>query len=117
MLVNPLELEQIGEVTVVRLAVNRLLDGPQVEALGQELLRLAADPGRARLLLDFGAVECLSSAVLHSLLLLHQHLRERGGRLALCNLRPDVQEVFALAGLEELLKVCANERRALLSLC
>jgi anti-anti-sigma factor len=116
MLTAPFELEQIGEVTLVRLAGQRLLDGAQVEDLGEALLRLASDPGRARMRLDFGAIEFLSSAVLPVLLSLRQALQAQGGRLALCGLRPGVREVFVIAGLEQALNVHPTERDALHSL-
>jgi anti-sigma B factor antagonist len=115
MMIVPLELEQVGEVTVVRIAGTRLLDSPQVEALGRSLLGLAEDPGRARLVLDFGGVEFLSSAVLPALLALRKALLAQGGRLALCGLRPDVREIFTIAGLERTLNVHSTEREALLS--
>jgi anti-anti-sigma factor len=110
-----LKLEQVGEATVVRITVNRLLDGPLVEAVGRELQRLAGDPGRALMLLDFRAVESLSGAVLGVLLSLRRHLLAQGGRLAICGLRPEVREVFAIAALERVLNVHAAEQEALVS--
>lgn len=112
----PLELEEVGPVSVVRFTTRRLLDQAEVDGVRQALLRLAGDPGRGRLLLDFRAVEALTSAVLAVLLSLRGRLQKVGGRLALCELRPDVREVFAIAGLEGPLNVCATEQEALASL-
>src|SRR5262245_13250662 len=100
MLTVPLELEQVGEVTVVHITTKRLLDEARVEGVNQSLLRLAGDLGRARMVVDFGTVEALSSAVLGTLLALRSRLLEQGGRLALCAVRPDLREVFTLTGLE-----------------
>jgi anti-anti-sigma factor len=111
----PLELEQVGEVTVVHITDRRLLDEDTVDRLRRGLLGLADDPGRARMLLDFGAVASLSSAVLGVLLALRKSLLEQGGRLALCRVRPDLCEVFAVAGVTRLLNVYDAESEALVS--
>jgi anti-anti-sigma factor len=111
----PLELEEVGQVTVVRITARRLLGQTQVDAISRSLLHLAGDPGRTHMLLDFGAVEALSSSVLAALLSLRGRLLAQHGRLAVCSLSPDVREVFALTGLEGPLNVYATEQEALLS--
>ena len=110
-----LELEQVSDVTVVRIARKRLLDEPEVDGVRRHLLRLAEAPGRSRLVLDFRQVEALSSAVLAGLLVLRQALLDQGGRLALCGLRPGVREGLVLTGLERSLNVYPTEQEALLS--
>ncbi len=111
----PLELEQVGEITVIRITNKRLVDDTVVSVVGRELLRLAGDPGRTRMLVDFAAVECLSSTVLAALLSLRKALVAHKGRLALCGLQPNVREVFAITGLERPLNVCGSEQEALQS--
>jgi anti-sigma B factor antagonist len=111
----PLELEQVGEVTLVRIGRKRLLDELEVDGVKRNLLRLADDPGRTRMVLDFQSVEALSSSVLAALLSLRKALLTQGGRLALCGLRPEVHEVFVITGLERSLNVYPTEQQALLS--
>jgi anti-sigma B factor antagonist len=115
MAVIPLELEQVGAVTVVRIGGKRLLDDGDVDRLKRDLLQLAGDPGRCRMVLDFREVEALSSTVLAALLVLRKALLSRGGRLALCSLRDGVREVFAITGLERALHVYPTEQEALQS--
>jgi anti-anti-sigma factor len=110
-----LESEQVGDVTVVRIACKRLLDEPEMGRVRRNLLRLAEEPGRRRMVLDFRQVEALSGAVLAGLLALRQALLTQGGRLALCGLRPDVRELFVITGLERSLNVYLTEQEALLS--
>ncbi len=55
---------------------------------------MAAGSGR-RLLLNFGNVERLSSAVLGQVVALGRAVRRDGGRLALCGLRPDLSQLSA----------------------
>jgi len=115
MAVIPLELEQVGEVTVVRIGGKRLLDDVVVDRLKRNLLQVAGDAGRSRMVLDFREIEALSSSVLATLLLLRKKLLSQGGRLALCSLSPDVREVFAITGLERSLNVYPTEQEALQS--
>lgn len=53
-----------------------------------------------RLILDFAAVDYVSSAGLRVLLAADQRL---SGALVLCNVNPDVREVFEMTGFDELL--------------
>jgi anti-sigma B factor antagonist len=115
MLALPLEVARVHDVTVVRILEQRLLWESEVQQLTSALLRLAKEPGTTRMLLDFGAVKSLTSAVLANLLGLRKCLCERGGRLALCGLSKEVREVFALAGLQDVLNVYATEQEALRS--
>jgi anti-sigma B factor antagonist len=111
----PLELEEVGTVTVVRITGKRLLQEPLVDAVSRSLQRLAGDPGRTQMLLDFSTVESFSSAVLATLLSLRKTLRDQGGRLALCGLRPELREAFAITGLEGEINIYNTEQEALQS--
>src|SRR5262249_43520306 len=112
----PLELEEVGTVTVIRITGKRLLGQALVDEVSQSLLRLAGDPGRAHLLLDFHTVESLSSSMLAVLLSLRKALHAQGGRLALCGLRPELREAFGITGLEQDLNFHHNKQEALQSL-
>ena len=69
------------------------------EALRDELLSLYLNVGAIHAVIDCQAVEYLSSAGFRPLLSLNRQVRERGGRLVLCNMRPEVEEVFAVTRL------------------
>jgi anti-anti-sigma factor len=111
----PLEIEEVGTVTVVRITGKRLLEEPLVDGVSRSLQRLAGDPGRTQMLLDFSTVESFSSAVLGTLLSLRKTLQAQGGRLALCGLRPELREAFAITGLEGALNLYGTEQEALQS--
>jgi anti-sigma B factor antagonist len=98
-----LEVEDIGHVTVVRFTDRKILDEPTARAIGEQLAGLVDDRGRAKLLLDFGEVEYLCSAVLGQLVALNEKVQATGGKLILCNLDPTLCEVFELTGLSKLL--------------
>jgi len=104
--------ETVGGVTVVTFRQRQILSEAAVQALGQQLLGLAAGSGR-RLLLNFGNVERLSSAVLGQVVALGRAVRRDGGRLALCGLRPDLSQLFTITLLDRNLDLYPSEGEAL----
>jgi anti-anti-sigma factor len=60
------------------------------------------EAGAHRLILDLGALQYLSSAGVRALLLIHQLLQQKQGRLALLSCRPSVIEVLRICGMENL---------------
>jgi serine/threonine-protein kinase RsbW len=69
--------------------------------------------GAAYVLIDFGNVTFLSSTALRSLLLARKDLLERNGELRLCNLRPQVREVFELTGFTQVFAIHSSRAEAL----
>lgn len=74
--------------------------------------RAIAD-GAEYVLLDFDDVTFLSSTALRSLLLARKELLERNGELRLCNLRPQVREVFELTGFTRIFAIHSSRNEAL----
>jgi len=89
-----LEVEDIGDVTVVKFLDRRILDQDNVAAIGKQLFGLVEDLGRRKLLLNLANVEYLSSAALGKLIRLNKKLRAAGGRLVVCNIRAEVYDVL-----------------------
>jgi anti-anti-sigma factor len=91
---QPLRIEDIGDVTVVDFAGEKVLGEPAAQAVGEQLFDLADQPGRTKVLLNFGGVEYLSSAFLGKLIALNKKVRTAGGRLVLCNISPEIDRVL-----------------------
>jgi anti-sigma B factor antagonist len=108
-----LAVEQRGDVTVARFKIARLLKEGTVEVIGEQLFALVDAEGRRRLVLDFSRVERVYSVMLAKIAALHQKLEAAGGRLALCQLHPDVYEVFLALGLNKVLAIYDDEHQAL----
>ena len=108
-----LEVEQIGEVTVAKFMARQLLDEEKVHAIGKELRSLGEQVGHRPLVLNFGGVERLSTELLGRLVALQRRVQEKGGRLALCQIHPQVYEIFKILKLPELLTIFADEQEAL----
>ncbi len=57
------------------------------------------------LLLDFAELEFISSAGLRVLLMMQKMTKSMQGHLALCNVSPEVMEVFEMTGFVDLLEI------------
>jgi anti-sigma B factor antagonist len=102
-----------GNVTLVRFVDRKIIDAANIQEMGEELFSLLEQDNRKQLLLSFANVEFLSSAALNKLIVLDRKLKAAGGKLALSNLRPEIQEVFAITRLNQLFEIQPNESEAL----
>ena len=98
-------MQKQGDVAVVSLLNKRMLDESNVRALYEELRFLVEERGHHRLVIDFGGVEYLTSAVLGKLVSLLKVVKKHGGRLRLCNLHPNVAEIFRLTELDRVIGI------------
>jgi anti-sigma B factor antagonist len=108
-----LEVEDIGEVTVVNFTDKKILDEQTIQTIGEQLFSLVDESGRRKILLNFGNVEFLSSAALAKLITLNRKVQQNSGRLALCNIHPQIKEVFEITKLNRVFNIYAGEQEAL----
>jgi anti-sigma B factor antagonist len=108
-----LEVDQVGDTTVVRFRVQRLLKERTVETIGDQLSDLVETQGRRRLVLNFGNVEAIASTILGKVVSLHEKAQAAGGKLVLCNIEPGVYEIFETLNLPQRLSICPGEQEAL----
>jgi anti-anti-sigma factor len=79
----------------------------------EEAVRRAVDGGARDLVVDFAAVEYISSAGLRVFLVLAKRMRDLHGRLVLCGMPEPVRQVFRLAGFMPLFRVEPSQAAAL----
>jgi len=108
-----IEVEDIGDVTVVNFTERKILDEQNIQAIGEQLFQLVDELGRRKILLNFGNVEYLSSAALGKLITLNKKLQQAGGRLILCNIDAQIYEVFEITKLNKLFSIHKEEQAAL----
>ena len=108
-----IEVEDIGDVTVVNFTENKILDEARIQIIGDQLFQLVDEVGRRKILLNFGNVEYLSSAALGKLITLNKKLQNVGGRLILCNIDSTIYEVFEITKLNKLFSIHQEEQAAL----
>jgi anti-sigma B factor antagonist len=97
--------QTVGEVTAVFFQDARILDETTVKAIAEELMQIADQSYKLKLLLDFSNVEYLSSAVLGKLVALHKKITEGKGQLKLCAIKPAIREVFKITKLDKLFEL------------
>jgi anti-sigma B factor antagonist len=108
-----LELEQIGDVTVVNFVDKKILDEQSIQTIGEQLFSLVDQENCRQMLLNFSNVEFLSSAALGKLIKLKKKLEEVQGRLILCNIDPQIYEVFEITRLDKYFNIQKEEQEAL----
>jgi len=108
-----LEVEDIGEVTVVNFTDKKILDEQNIQIIGEQLFSLIDEHGRRKLILNFSNVEYLSSAALGKFITLNKKVNAAGGRLVLCNIDPQIYEVFEITKLNKLFNIQKEEQAAL----
>jgi anti-sigma B factor antagonist len=66
--------------------------------------------------LDFSLVDFLASAALGKLIALHRKLAAKNGMMKLCNICPDIHELFAITKLDRLFRIEGNAAAAVAAL-
>lgn len=68
---------------------------------------------RWRIVVDMAQVTMLASMGLGALVTLHKQCSAEGGRMVVCNLRPDILAVMKITHLDRILKIVATREDAL----
>ena len=110
-----LEVEDIGDVTVVSFTDKKILDEQNIQVIGDQLFSLVDELGRKKLLLNFGNVEYMSSAALGKLITLNKKVQGASGKLVLCNIDANIREVFEITRLDKLFVIKGDEQDGLQS--
>src|SRR6516165_8603500 len=94
-----IDIERIGDVAVVRFMARKVLDEHTILAIGDDLLVFVeGSPGRV--LVNFANIDYLSSSMLRLLVKVQERIDSAGGRLVLCNMTPDIRELFTVTTLD-----------------
>jgi anti-sigma B factor antagonist len=102
-----------GGVMVVRFGEHRILDELTIKKFGDELIRVADRDDCHDLLLNFIGVIGLSSVMLGIMLMLRKKMSLKPGRIKLCNVGPEIMDVFHATKLGQLFEILGAEQDAL----
>lgn len=105
--------EEVGDFRIVRFRDSQLTDAWEIEKLGEELYRLVEE-ARKQLILDFSAVQVVSSAAFGKLISMHSKVKARGGVMRLCNIPPEVFEAFRVCRLDRFFNISKDLADAML---
>jgi anti-sigma B factor antagonist len=108
-----IDVSKVGDVSVVKFQDRKILDEASIQELGQELFGLVEQDNRKSILLNFTGVEFLSSAALGKLITLDRKIKSHKGRLKLCEIRPEILEVFQITKLNKVFDIRTDEAEAI----
>lgn len=108
-----LEIEEVGDVTVVNFVDKKILDEQNIQVIGEQLFDLVDNQAKKKILLNFGNVEFLSSAALGKLITMNKKVATAGGKMAMCRIAKEIMEVFEITKLDKLFKIYKDEQAAL----
>lgn len=108
-----IEVHRRHSIVVARLLDRQLIKENVIAEAAEELEDLVR-AGNRRLILNCAGVERMSSAIVGVLMRIHRACAaEPGGMLRLCGLRPEVADIFAVSGLENVIAVYPDEGAAM----
>jgi anti-sigma B factor antagonist len=94
-----MSVEFVGNATVIRFADEKILEEKDIKALQESIMSVIEQAEQINLVLDFGNVRFLSSAVLGLLIRISKRIYERDGQLRLCKISPKIYEIFKITRL------------------
>jgi len=95
-----ISVEYAGNATIVTFTDEKILEEKDIKALQESIMYvIESATGGINLILDFGNVRFLSSAVLGLLIRISKRIYEHDGKLRLCNINPKIYEIFKITRL------------------
>lgn len=94
-----INIEYADTATIISFTDEKILEERDIKALQDSIMSVIEQAKRIKLILDFGNVRFLSSAVLGLLIRLSKRIYERDGQLKLCNINPKIFEIFKITRL------------------
>jgi anti-anti-sigma factor len=107
-----LQIEEIGDVTVVRMRVRMLATDEDTETTFARLFDLVENAAHRKVVLDVGAVEYFASAALGKLVTLNRKAQAADAKVVLCRPTPSVQRILQLTRLNDVLLTYDTELEA-----
>jgi len=94
-----ISVDYAGNATILSFTDEKILEEKDIKALQESIMSVIEQAERVNLILDFGNVRFLSSAVLGLLIRISKRIYERDGQLRLCNINPKIYEIFKITRL------------------
>lgn len=102
-----------GNATVVSFTYEKILEEKDINELQESIMSvIESSSGKIRLILDFGNVRFLSSAVLGLLIRVSKRIYEQEGELRLCSINPKIYEIFKITRLTKIFDIYTDVESA-----
>ena len=89
------------DVVVLTVKVPQLTEEENLDELEQEFVALIEKYGARKIVLELSSVRYVTSSAIGKIISLHRRLVRQAGRLVICGLQPDVQEILNTSHLLE----------------
>ena len=113
--IPPISVTRHKDIRIIEFTNNRILDEANIAEIGNSLVALIEEVDVPKLLLDFSAVDHLSSAALGKLIDANNKIKGKSGQLRLTNIKPQILEVFVITKLNKLFRIFPSRAEALAS--
>jgi anti-sigma B factor antagonist len=100
-----ISVEYLEKATIITFTDEKILEEMDIQALQKSIMSVIDQADRINLILDFGNVRFLSSAVLGLLIRISKRIYERDGQLGLCNINPKIYEIFKITRLNKVFDI------------
>jgi anti-anti-sigma factor len=94
-----------GEIRVIAIDEVRLVDEMALEQCYREIINVLDKTEESHAVLHFGRVTFMSSAALGMLIRVTKKCKEYKIAMKLCNIAPDIRQVFKITGLEKVFDI------------
>jgi anti-anti-sigma factor len=94
------EVQKVGDVSIVHLVDQKLLDRLLIYEMHDELLAFLEKERPLQLIVNFGPVTHCSTEVIGGLLRVNKRLKSSGGKLKLCGMSDSIREVYRIMNLD-----------------
>src|SRR4030095_3557249 len=101
---------QDGKIVVLHLKGN-FVGGDETDEL-QETIKRLAEAGNLKLVIDLGEVSYLNSSALGVLISAHANFTKRGGKIKLCQLNKNIENLFVITKLSLIFDTYPSEMEA-----
>ena len=111
-----ISVEYTEKATIIGFTDRKILEERDIRSLQTSVMSVVEQAEGINVILDFGNVEYLSSAVLGLLIRVSKRVVERRGTLRLCNIGPRIYEVFRITQLTKVFDIYKDIQSAVASL-
>ena len=102
-----------GEIRIISIDEVRLVDGVALDQCYREIMEVLDKSDESCALLHFGRVAFMSSSALGMLIRITKKCKQYKIDLKLCNIAPDIREVFKITGLEKVFDIQKDVPKAM----
>jgi anti-sigma B factor antagonist len=107
-----LKVKRDGSIVEVQFRDRNILDEANIQQIGDEIKQIIEAEPKPKLLINFADVDHLSSAALGTLITVNNKIRSLSGQLRLCNIDPQIYQVFKITKLDKIFEIHETAEKA-----